>query len=176
MGLPPVVVGLVVALLLFRGAPLGGLDLLYTLEGVIAAQTLLSLPLVAALTAFGEEVGVAFQISDDLIDIVSADGVSGKSPGTDLREGVATLPVLFALAGDDPAEARLRELVVAPLPDEGEHAEALALLRSSAALDRATDVLREYADRARARLADVPEGDVRDALSALCDYVVTRTS
>jgi tungstate transport system permease protein len=51
MGLPPVVVGLVVALFLFRGAPLGGLELLYTLKGVIVAQTLLSLPLVAALTA-----------------------------------------------------------------------------------------------------------------------------
>src|SRR4051812_19272974 len=51
MGLPPVVVGLVAALLLFRGAPLGGLNLLYTVNGVIAAQTLLALPLVAALTA-----------------------------------------------------------------------------------------------------------------------------
>jgi tungstate transport system permease protein len=51
MGLPPVVVGLVVALLLFRGAPLGSLELLYTLKGVIVAQTLLALPLVAALTA-----------------------------------------------------------------------------------------------------------------------------
>jgi tungstate transport system permease protein len=51
MGLPPVVVGLVTALLLFRGAPLGGLNLLYTLNGVILAQTLLALPLVAALTA-----------------------------------------------------------------------------------------------------------------------------
>src|SRR4051795_162457 len=58
--------------------------------------------LVDALTAFGEDVGVAFQLSDDLLDIVSADGTSGKSPGTDLREGVATLPALFALAGDDP--------------------------------------------------------------------------
>jgi heptaprenyl diphosphate synthase len=133
-------------------------------------------PLVAALTAFGEEVGVAFQISDDLLDIVSADGASGKSPGTDLREGVATLPVLFALAGDDPAEARLRALVAAPVTGDAEHAEALALLRSSAALARATAVLREYADRARTRLDAVPAGDVRDALSALCDYVVTRTS
>jgi tungstate transport system permease protein len=51
MGLPPVVVGLVAALLFFRGAPLGGLNLLYTLNGVIIAQTLLALPLVAALTA-----------------------------------------------------------------------------------------------------------------------------
>jgi heptaprenyl diphosphate synthase len=132
--------------------------------------------LVEALTAFGEEVGVAFQISDDLLDIVSADGASGKSPGTDLREGVATLPVLFALAGDDPAETRLRELVAAPISDTDEHTEALALLRASDGLARATDVLREYADRARRRLDAVPAGDVRDALSALCDYVVTRTS
>jgi heptaprenyl diphosphate synthase len=133
-------------------------------------------PLVEALTAFGEEVGVAFQISDDLLDIVCAVGTSGKSPGTDLREGVATLPVLFALAGDDPAQARLRELVAGPLTDADEHAEALALLRTSDALARATGVLREYADRARRRLDAVPPGDVRDALSALCEYVVTRTS
>jgi heptaprenyl diphosphate synthase len=132
--------------------------------------------LVAALTAFGEEVGVAFQISDDLLDIVSEGGASGKSPGTDLREGIATLPALFALAGDDPAEARLRTLVAAPVTDDADHAEALALLRSSRSLTRATEVLGEYADRARARLEDVPAGDVRDALSALCAYVVTRTS
>jgi heptaprenyl diphosphate synthase len=132
--------------------------------------------LVEALTAFGEEVGVAFQLSDDLLDIVSQGGTSGKSPGTDLREGIATLPVLFALADDDPADARLRELVAAPVTDDEEHAEALALLRASAALERANDVLAEYADRARARLDAVPAGDVRDALSALCEYVVTRTS
>jgi heptaprenyl diphosphate synthase len=132
--------------------------------------------LVAALTSFAEEVGVAFQISDDLLDIVSEGGTSGKSPGTDLREGIATLPALFALAGDDPAEARLRELVAAPVTDDAEHAEALALLRSSKSMVRATQVLTEYADRARARLEDVPAGDVRDALSALCEYVVTRTS
>jgi heptaprenyl diphosphate synthase len=133
-------------------------------------------PLVAALTSFGEEVGVAFQLSDDLLDIVSEAGTSGKAPGTDLREGIATLPVLFVLAGQDPAEARLRELVVRPITDDDEHAEALALLRSSASLARAGEVLNGYADRARSRLADVPGGEVCDALSALCDYVVTRTS
>ncbi|MCU1615288.1 MAG: Trans-hexaprenyltranstransferase [Frankiales bacterium] len=133
-------------------------------------------PLVRALTAFGEEVGVAFQLSDDLLDIVSQDGASGKSPGTDLREGIATLPVLLALAGDDPAEARLRELASAPVTDDEEHAEALALLRGSRSLARANEVLGDYAGRARERLAGVPAGDVHDALSALCDYVVTRTS
>jgi heptaprenyl diphosphate synthase len=133
-------------------------------------------PLVVALTGFAEEVGVAFQLSDDLLDIVSEGGASGKLPGTDLREGIPTLPALFTLAGDDPADARLRELVARPVTDDAEHAEALALLRSSTGLARATDVLRDYADRARARLVAVPPGDVRDALSALCDYVVTRTS
>ena len=67
-------------------------------------------------------------------------------------------------------------LVAGPVVDEAEHAEALALLRSSASLARATAVLGEYADRARARLDGVPEGPVREALSALCSYVVTRTS
>ena len=132
--------------------------------------------LVAALTAFAEEVGVAFQLSDDLLDLVSEGGTSGKSPGTDLREGIATLPVLFALAGDDPAEARLRELVSRPVTDDAEHAEALALLRSSASLARADEVLQGYAERARARLAEVPDGEVRDALSGLCAYVATRTA
>jgi heptaprenyl diphosphate synthase len=131
--------------------------------------------LVEALTRFGEEVGVAFQLSDDLLDIVT-DGASGKSPGTDLREGIATLPALIALEGEDPGDARLRELVSRPLSDDGEHAEALALLRASVALERAGEVLREYADRARASLSGVPTGEVREALSALCDYVVTRTS
>jgi heptaprenyl diphosphate synthase len=133
-------------------------------------------PLVQALTAFGEEVGVAFQLSDDLLDILSDGGVSGKSPGTDLREGIATLPVLLALAGEDPEEARLRELVAAPVTDDSDHAEALRLLRSSSALTQAAEMLEVYADRARERLTAVPDGEVREALSALCDYVVTRTS
>jgi heptaprenyl diphosphate synthase len=131
---------------------------------------------VTALTSFGEEFGVAFQLSDDLIDIVSEGGTSGKSPGTDLREGIATLPVLFALAGDDPTEARLRELVAGPVVDEAEHTEALELLRRSQSLARATAVLGDYADRARTRLDAVPDGPVREALAALCTYVVTRTS
>jgi heptaprenyl diphosphate synthase len=58
---------------------------------------------------------------------------------------------------------------------DAEQAEALEVRRSSAALERATEVLREYVDRARRRLAGVPEGPVREALAALCEYVVPRT-
>src|SRR5262249_38407783 len=66
---------------------------------------------VAALAAYGETIGTAFQLSDDLLDIASDSAQSGKTPGTDLREGVPTLPVLYALASDDAdtAAARLRE-------------------------------------------------------------------
>ncbi len=67
-----------------------------------------------ALTAYGEIVGSAFQLSDDILDIASDSEESGKTPGTDLREGVPTLPVLMALASTDPADARLHELLSAP--------------------------------------------------------------
>ena len=62
---------------------------------------------VDALTAYGDIVGTAFQLSDDILDIASDSGESGKTPGTDLREGVPTLPVLMARASTDPADARL---------------------------------------------------------------------
>ena len=69
---------------------------------------------VEALHRFGEAIGMAFQISDDIIDIASPSDSSGKTPGTDLREGVLTLPVLYALQGDGADADRLRELLAAP--------------------------------------------------------------
>src|SRR5699024_6644189 len=82
---------------------------------------------IESLRRFGEQIGVAFQLSDDIIDIASESTESGKTPGTDLREGVATLPVLYALRAGDAASVRLRELVGEPLVDDAQHAEALRL-------------------------------------------------
>ncbi len=130
---------------------------------------------VETLTAFGERIGVAFQLADDLVDITSESMQSGKTPGTDLREGVITLAGLIALTGDDPAEARLRELLRRPLPDDAEHAEALALLRAHPALAAARRQAHAWADSARGLLADLPAGPARDILGDLCDYVVSRT-
>ncbi|MGH3331701.1 MAG: polyprenyl synthetase family protein, partial [Nocardioidaceae bacterium] len=90
-----------------------------------------------ALTAYGEKVGTAFQLSDDILDIASESKESGKTPGTDLREGVPTLPVLIAQRSDDPADARLRELLASDLTDDQRHAEALDLLRKHPAMDEA---------------------------------------
>ena len=92
---------------------------------------------VEALTPYGEIVGSAFQLSDDILDVASESDESGKTPGTDLREGVPTLPVLMARASTDPADARLLELLAADLTDDELHAEALDLLRQHPAMDEA---------------------------------------
>jgi heptaprenyl diphosphate synthase len=147
-----------------------------------------------SLKAFGEQFGIAFQISDDILDIASDTGQSGKTPGTDLREGVQTLPVLYALReapqvteeereatdtgrDSDPSAdaARLRELVGRPLTDDGEHAEALLRLRRSRALEQARETMLSYADAARATLSALPPSPARSALEALADLVVIRT-
>ncbi len=129
-----------------------------------------------ALTAYGEIVGSAFQLSDDILDIASDSGESGKTPGTDLREGVPTLPVLMALASTEPADARLHELLAGDLTDDDRHAEALRLLRAHPALGQARDYVVAQAHEAKAHLAVLPPGPVRDALEAFADLVAVRSS
>jgi heptaprenyl diphosphate synthase len=129
-----------------------------------------------ALTAYGEIVGTAFQLSDDILDIASESGQSGKTPGTDLREGVPTLPVLMARASGDPADARLHELLAADLSDDALHAEALDLLRRHAALDQARAYVVSRAQEAKDRLQVLPQGPVREALEAFADIVAVRSS
>jgi heptaprenyl diphosphate synthase len=129
-----------------------------------------------ALTAYGEIVGSAFQLSDDILDIASDSGESGKTPGTDLREGVPTLPVLMARASGDPADARLHALLDGDLTEDDRHAEALRLLRAHPALGQARDYVVARAHEAKAHLAVVPPGPVRDALEAFADLVAVRSS
>jgi geranylgeranyl pyrophosphate synthase len=126
------------------------------------------------LRRFGERIGVAFQLSDDILDIASDSTESGKTPGTDLREGVATLPVLYALRSSA-SSSRLRTLVSHPILDDAEHAEALSLLRSSTALDEARATLSRYADTARVMLADLPDVPARTGFEALTRRVIDRT-
>jgi heptaprenyl diphosphate synthase len=130
---------------------------------------------IAALMRFGEQIGIAFQLSDDILDITSETAEFGKAVGTDLREGVRTLASLTVLAGDDPAEERLRELLSRPLPQDGEHAEALAGLRASGGLGQARAMLARCAQSARESLAGLPPVPARAALDSLCDYVIERT-
>ena len=130
---------------------------------------------VEIMTQFGERIGVAFQLADDLVDITSESMQSGKTPGTDLREGVPTLAGLLALTSTEPADARLQSLLGRPLPDDAEHAEALALLRAHPAIDEARAQAHLWSEQARACLAPLPSGPAREVLELLCDYVVSRT-
>ena len=144
--------------------------------GRIGAITSGCTPQVAdAIATYGEKFGVAFQLSDDMLDIASESEDSGKTPGTDLREGIRTLPVLLALRGTDPEGARLRELLAGPLVDDDLHAEALELLRTSPAMDEARAELLRWTEDARAELAALPPGPMTDALSQMCDVVVDRS-
>lgn len=129
---------------------------------------------VERLARIGEIVGTVFQISDDIIDIEADPDDSGKLPGTDLREGVHTLPVLFALQETGPAADRLRELLKGPVTDDAAVAEALELLRASGGIAAAKDTVQQYAGQARAELDGLPDGPGRRALASLVDYTVNR--
>jgi geranylgeranyl pyrophosphate synthase len=134
-----------------------------------------------------DALGMAFQLSDDILDVASESMQSGKTPGTDLREGVRTLPVLHALrsggsasaSSDNPATSdanRLRELLSdADLTDPRLHAEALSLLRAHPAMEAARADLRRWADKAREQVMSLPDVPARAAFESLCDYVVDRT-
>ena len=129
-----------------------------------------------ALTAYGEKVGMAFQLSDDILDVASESDESGKTPGTDLREGVPTLPVLMAQRSDDPGDARLLELLAGDLTDDALHAEALDLLRKHPAMDEARQYVLDRAREAQDLLTALPDGPVKDALDAFAVLIATRTA
>ena len=129
---------------------------------------------VERLARLGDVVGTAFQISDDIIDISSASEQSGKTPGTDLREGVHTLPVLYALRDEGPEGDRLRTLLARPLESDSEVFEALDLLSRSHGMVLAKQKLQSYADIAHAELAALPQGPANDALARLVRYTIER--
>ncbi|WP_434594849.1 polyprenyl synthetase family protein [Streptomyces sp. A5-4] len=130
------------------------------------------------LTQYGERLGVAFQLADDLLDISSEGHESGKTPGTDLREGIPTLPVLHlraqAAAHGRPADVELCELLDGDLTDDGRLAEVLRRMREHPALEQARRDTVRYAQEARDTLAPLPECYAKSALEELCDTVVHR--
>jgi heptaprenyl diphosphate synthase len=121
-------------------------------------------------------IGIAWQLSDDVLDVASTSLQSGKEPGTDLRQGVHTLPVLYALRAADPSSDRLRWLLSsADLTDPALHAEALSLLRVSPALTEARETVRSWAAEAQSLVARLPDVPARGAFESLCAFVITRT-
>ena len=135
-----------------------------------------SAQVVEALTTFGEEIGIAFQLADDVIDIASQTNESGKTPGTDLREGVPTLVTLLVQKANRPEDQKLISSLAAPISDENEVAEVLAALRAHPALDEARTIALHYAENSRKLLSVLPVNQTTSAFLTLCDSLVTRSS
>jgi heptaprenyl diphosphate synthase len=127
-------------------------------------------------TVFGEKIGVAFQLADDIIDIASESNQSGKTPGTDLREGVPTLVTLNVMKSSDPADSDLKRLLSAPIEDEPTVQQVLVALRTHKALDESREQLNQIAKQARGALGPLPINDATGALMSLCDAVIDRSA
>jgi heptaprenyl diphosphate synthase len=128
------------------------------------------------LTQFAEQIGITFQLVDDVIDIASTTNESGKTPGTDLREGVPTLVSLFVMESKDPADAPLKEILSKPITDEKIVAETLIALRNHDAMTKSRALVEQYADSSRTLLEKLPEGSAKQALIALCETVINRSA
>lgn len=128
------------------------------------------------LTIFGEKVGIAFQLADDVIDISSESFESGKTPGTDLREGVPTLVTLNVMKSNKRADKDLIKLLQSPIKDEKTVKQVLATLRSHEALAQSREQLLGIARDARTALGPLPVNDVTGALFSLCDAIVDRSA
>jgi heptaprenyl diphosphate synthase len=126
-------------------------------------------------TTFGETIGIAFQLADDVIDISSESKDSGKTPGTDLREGVPTLVTLRVMASNNPKDRDLQELLRGPIESEILVAEVLVALRSHSALEESRDQLLKVAAEARSALMSLPVCDATAALFSLSDAVIDRS-
>ena len=128
------------------------------------------------LTTFGEKIGIAFQLADDIIDIDSESHQSGKTPGTDLREGVPTLVTLNVMKSTQVEDQELIKLLKAPIKDEVIVKQVLRELKSHNALAESREQLQQIARDARGALGPLPVNDVTGALFSPCDAIVDRTA
>ena len=132
---------------------------------------------IEALTTYGQQIGTAFQIVDDLLDFTEDSDTLGKDAFGDLREGKLTFPIIYARSVCDDTEKQMLEKVLHPDTDS---AEAITFVKSLfqrySVEAHCLKVAQDYADRAKAALATLPETPTRIALEQLADYVVSRDS
>ena len=131
----------------------------------------------AALSEFGLEWGMAFQVTDDALDLTATPEQVGKPIGSDIQTGKITLPIIYALTTAPPADReRLRELIDGAGGGQSTVAgEVGAILARCGAIDRALDTARRHAGRARTSLAQIRSSVARDSLAALVEFAAVRT-
>jgi heptaprenyl diphosphate synthase len=121
-------------------------------------------PAIEALTTYGYRYGMAFQIVDDVLDVVATDEELGKPSGHDMAEGIYTLPVIRAFAAGDDAATELRELLGRPLVEQAEIERARKLVKAGSGVEEALAAARDHATAARDALATLPPSIAGDAL------------
>jgi len=134
---------------------------------------------VQALRGYGGDLGMAFQVIDDVLDLREGSQRLGKPAGQDLRQGTVTLPTMLYAARLAPGSAeadRLAAVIAGESDDEREIERLIADIRSSGVLDEATAAAEAFADAAKARLAVVPDAETRDLLEDIADFAVGRRS
>lgn len=131
---------------------------------------------ITALAAFGEKIGITFQLVDDVIDIASQSDESGKTPGTDLKEGVPTLVTLNVMKSTRAQDRDLQELLKAPISDQVVINQVLDQLRQHPALEQSREQVLGIANQARQLLGPLPVNDATSALFSLCDAVIDRSA
>jgi geranylgeranyl pyrophosphate synthase len=127
---------------------------------------------VAALGAYGTSLGLAFQITDDVLDVAGDEADFGKTVGRDLAEGMATLPMIYAV--DETDDRSLAARIVAPGKDAAELRELLRIIRASGGVERAREKALSFHDDAVAALRVLPDRPEREALREIADFVVSR--
>jgi len=129
----------------------------------------------ASLRRYGEQLGMAFQIADDILDYVADSAVTGKPSGPDLREHKVTLPLIAALGRLSPAaRGRVEQLFATDEPDDQIIADVVGIVAESGGLESARRRGEQFAAEAEEALAPIPEGDVRSALTDAISYVMDR--
>lgn len=133
-------------------------------------------PYVAALRDYGFNLGMAFQIVDDILDFTGDEATLGKPAGSDLREGTLTLPSLYVLEDDPSPRNPVRRLFAAQRNQEQRLEEALARVRSGDALIRTQAVAQDFGNRALSALEPLPRTPARETLAELVRYTLVRSS
>jgi octaprenyl-diphosphate synthase len=129
----------------------------------------------AALRAFGQNLGLAFQLTDDALDYGGVTETLGKNAGDDFREGKATLPLLLAIARSGPREVDFWERAIGRQEQtEADFRRAREIIVGTGALEATLDLATDYAEEAKRALAIFPKNDWRGALESLADFAVSR--
>ena len=132
---------------------------------------------IAGMKSYGLNLGICFQIVDDLLDYTSSTTTLGKAAGNDLAQGLVTAPALFILERKDERAARLENIIkTRAVQSEEGIAEALEIVRAGGGIEATVKLARDYADKARSALAPVPESECKDALVGLIDWLLLRTN